>query len=86
MLKTYFVVAPDGETILTRRSSRDLQWVSLVKVQGEPWGWHRWSATYEGAKVGLAGWAKLPTIEQTYIGTCRDLEASLAEKHWKVSK
>lgn len=74
MPKTYYIIAPDGETKLTRTSSRPFKWVSLVKVQGEPWGWHRWSETYEGAEKGLAGWSKLPTLEQTHIGTCRVLE------------
>ena len=67
----YYIVAPDGETVFTRKSSRPFYWVALVKVEGK-WGWVRWSATYEGAQKALAGWNRLPTLEETYIGTCRE--------------
>lgn len=72
MRRTFYIVAPDGETVLTRTSSRPFNWVALVKVKGEPWGWVRWSETYEGAARSLVGWRRLPTLEQTYIGTCRE--------------
>lgn len=74
MKRTYYIIAPDGETKLTRTSSRPFNWVALVKVEGK-WGWVRWSETYEGAEKALAGWTKLPTLEQTYIGVCRHEES-----------
>jgi hypothetical protein len=45
----------------------------MVKTGGR-WGWVRWSETYEGARKALAGWQRIPTLTDSYIGECREVE------------
>lgn len=63
----YKAKMPDG-TLLTRKSRLNFEYIGAVKFRGQPWGWVRWSATFEGAERAVRPYKSLPDLEMSYVG------------------